>query len=101
MATGKGKGPHPVNPKVVKRLLDGLTTDDAFREKFSKDPKSALESIGYEAPTDDTAHLASCLTMKAGSTLASPEQITAARPKLEATLNSIVNFDCPAALYAE
>jgi len=101
MANSKGKGPHPMDPKVMKRLLDGLTTDDAFREKFAKDAKSALESIGYVAPTDDTAHLASCIQLKAGTSLASADSISAARPKLESTLNSIVNFDCPAALYTE
>lgn len=99
MANSKGKGPHPMNPQVMKRLLDGLTTDEAFRAQFSRDPKAALESIGYEAPTDDSAHLASCLTLREGTTLASAESIAADRTKLEATLNSIVNFDCPAALY--
>ena len=88
-----------MDPQVMKRLLDGLTTDEAFRAQFARDPKTALESIGYEAPTDDSAHLASCLTLREGTTLASADSIAAARPKLESTLNSIVNFDCPAALY--
>ena len=101
MANSKGKGPHPVDPKIVKRLLDGLTTDQGFRERFATDAKSALESIGYVAPADDTAHLGSCLQLQAGATLASPEAIGTARPKLESSLNTIINFDCPAALYTE
>ena len=94
MPNNKGKGPHPMDRKVVKRLLDALTTDDAFREKFSTDATSALESIGYVAPAD-SLHSGGCLQLKAGATLASPEEITAARGSLEESLSAIQDFVCP------
>jgi putative modified peptide len=98
MANSKGKGPHPLNPAMTKKLLDHLTSDDAFRQHFQTDAKAALESIGYQAPTDDTAHLGECLQLKAGATLASPESITADRAKLQQSLGMIQGFLCPTEL---
>jgi putative modified peptide len=98
MANSKGKGPHPLDPRVVKRLLDGLTNDPAFRARFETDAKAALESIGYVAPTDDSLHAGSCMQLQSGATLASPERIASARTKLETSLSAIQDFACPAYL---
>jgi putative modified peptide len=97
MANSKGKGPRAMDPKVVKRLLDKLTTDDAFRAHFQRDAQSALESIGYVAPAEDAeeASAGTCLQLQAGSTLASPEDIASARPKLESSLAAIHGFMAP------
>jgi putative modified peptide len=38
-------------PEIADRLLDLLSTDDLFREKFQRDHLAALRSIGYESPT--------------------------------------------------
>ena len=35
-----------LQPELVDRLLDKLGSDDQFRSAFSRDPKSALQSIG-------------------------------------------------------
>ncbi|MCM2336128.1 MAG: NHLP-related RiPP peptide [Pseudomonas sp.] len=37
-------------PAIADRLLDLLSTDDLFRERFQRDPLAALQSIGHEAP---------------------------------------------------
>lgn len=97
---GKGKG-HEIDPKVVKQLLDKLTTDDDFRAHFESDAQSALESIGYKAPTEaGVASAGSCLQLKSGASLASPDQINAARPKLERALSGIQGFLAPSDLIA-
>ena len=92
MAQGKGKGPHPLDPKVTKKLLDGLTSDDDFRQRFAADAMGTLESIGYVAPTDDSMHAGSCLQLKGGASLASADQIANDRKKLETSLAAIQDF---------
>lgn len=37
-------------PAIADRLLDLLSTDDLFRERFQHDPLAALHAIGHEAP---------------------------------------------------
>ena len=96
MANSKGKGPKAMDPQVRKRLLEGLINDNAFREHFQRDAKSALESIGYVAPEgEEELHSGSCLQMAAGTTLASPEELEAARTSLDDSLNAIHGFDAP------
>lgn len=80
--------PAGLHPRLVKRLLDKLETDNNFRAQFQASPEQALSSLGY---TDS----ASCLTLKSGATLASPEQIKAQREKLEESLYGIQKADCP------
>ena len=100
MANSKGKG-HQLEPHVVKRLLDGLTSDDDFRSRFETDAQAALESIGYVPPTEvGVASAGSCLQMKSGASLASADQIAGARDSLESSLNAIQNFTAPSALMA-
>lgn len=100
MAKKEGKG-HEIDPKVVKRLLDGLTTDDDFRARFEADAQSTLESIGYVPPTEAGVMSAgSCLQMQSGSSLASADQIASARESLETSLRGIQNFTAPADMIA-
>ena len=80
-------GPPGLPPRIAKLLLDKLETDDAFREAFSKAPAQALRSIGH-------ADAAPCLALKAGQTLASPEQIRAQRSKLEEVMSGIQGMEC-------
>ncbi len=101
MAT-KGNGPAPRDPKVIKTLLDRLTTDDDFRELFQKDASAALAEAGHRAPSDTlrtglsaAPSAGTCLQMQAGASLASKEDIAAQRAKLESTLAMIQGFMCP------
>ena len=80
-------GPPGLPPRIAKLLLDKLETDDAFREAFAKSPGQALRSIGH-------ADAAPCMALKAGQTLASPEQIKAQRSKLEEVMTGIQGMDC-------
>ena len=48
MATKKtGTRSAPLDPKVADRLLDLLSTDNAFRRLFKKDPQAALAQAGH------------------------------------------------------
>lgn len=60
---------------LVDKLLDKLGTDDQFRSDFSKDPKSALHSLG--APPD-CAEVGGCMYPK---NLASKDQFQKSRQK--------------------
>jgi putative modified peptide len=40
----------PLDAELADRLLDLLSTDDLFRERFQRDHLAALQSIGYESP---------------------------------------------------
>lgn len=114
MATKQGQGPEePLDPKVVKKLLDMLSTDDEFRELFRKDAHAALVQAGYTPPARttlkttaapiDAAALSggACLQLAPGVALASKEQIVAERTKLEQSLNAVVNYACPKELQAD
>ena len=63
-----------LQPALVDRLLDKLGSDDQFRSAFSKDPKSALQSIG--APAD--VECGGCMSPKQ---LASKDQFKQSRGK--------------------
>ena len=41
----------PLDAAIADRLLDLLSTDDLFRERFQRDHLAALRSIGYDSPT--------------------------------------------------
>ena len=78
--------PAGLHPRLVKKLLDNLESNDDFRKQFQESPEQALRSLGYTDPWD-------CMTLKSG-TLASPKQINAARAKLEDSLLSIHGQAC-------
>jgi putative modified peptide len=48
----------PLDAAVADRLLDLLSTDDLFRERFQRDHLAALRSIGHESP--DPAAMTAC-----------------------------------------
>ena len=79
----KQVGPAPLHPNVAKRLLDLLSTDDAFRALFVADVNAALAQAGYVVPegADETfAGPGNCLNV---AKLASKESIANARAELE------------------
>lgn len=91
MANGK-KGPK-MDKKVVKRLLDGLTTDENFRKRFQEDAAGTLASIGHEDPADgDSVAAGQCMQLQAGQELATAEEITADREKLERAMGGVFGF---------
>jgi len=92
----------PLDPKVAKRLLDLLSTDDEFRTLFKRDAQAALEQVGFVAPAvkagvAPTALPGVCMQLKPGEELASKEQIIRDRAKLESLTTQIMHFiDAPA-----
>ncbi|WP_256645813.1 NHLP-related RiPP peptide [Thermomonas paludicola] len=80
--------PAGLHPQLVKKLLDNLEGNDAFRTLFQHSPEQALRSIGYSDPWD-------CMEMKAGAQLASGAQIRMQRAKLEASLVNVQGQTCP------
>lgn len=80
--------PAGLHPSLVTKLLDHLESNDTFRAQFQQSPEQALRSLGY------TGSL-SCLQLKQGVALASPEQIKAQRSKLQDTLVSVQSQLCP------
>jgi len=80
--------PAGLHPRLVKKLLDQLESNEAFRVTFQASPEKALRSLGYSDPWD-------CLQLKEGATLASPDQIKAQRNKLEDTMMGVQQMTCP------
>lgn len=78
--------PAGLHPRLVRKLLDNLESNTAFRTMFQESPEKALRSIGYTDPWD-------CMQLKGGK-LASPEQIKAQRNKLEDIMVGIQGHDC-------
>jgi len=109
-SNGKGNPPAPLQPQVVSKLLDLLSTDDDFRELFQTDARAALAQAGYMEPAGSglasalaggsLTSAASCLQLQGGASLASKESIMQERSKLEQSLNAVQHFDCPAELQA-
>jgi putative modified peptide len=97
-AKGKGPAPAPIDPKVARKLLDLLSTDNDFRRLFKKDAHAALLKAGYRSPagTDPVQAAAvsggNCMQLKAGDRIASKAQIIRDRAKLEACLAFPVSF---------
>ena len=64
MTDGNHIPPAGLHPRLVKKLLDNLESNNAFRTAFAESPEKALRSIGYTDPW-------TCMTLKAGAKLAS------------------------------
>ena len=77
------KSPLPV--EITRRLLELLSTDDAFRERFSANPTEALSSLGA-TPSEAAA---GC---DAVPTLASKADFAAAHEALLAHLTKVAAF---------
>jgi len=100
----KGKGPAPLEPKVVKKLLDLLSTDNEFRRLFKKDAAEALRRAGHKSPVAVGAKTGlaaaptagACLQMQAGDRIATKASIVRDRAKLEQSLMGVpFGFICP------
>lgn len=91
MANSTGGSQGPLDPKVADALLERLSTDDGFRERFSRDPRSALAEVGgattvtTSSDTEEHAPAMGCLSV---SQLASKEEIAKARDELRSHLTS-------------
>jgi putative modified peptide len=98
MAAKKGPAPAALEPKVAKKLLDLLSTDNDFRRLFKADAHAALVKAGYRAPQGtDPAKAASlsggaCMQLKPGERIAPKAKIVRDRAKLEAATTTIMRF---------
>ena len=93
MAMKKGAKPAPLDPKVAKKLLDKLSTDNDFRRLFKKDAGAALAQVGYKVEAGATS-AAGCMQLASTDSIAPKTKIVRDRAKLETALNGIVNFGC-------
>lgn len=100
MATRKGPKPAPLDPKIIKKLLDKLATDNEFRRLFKKDAGAALAKVGYKLEAGATS-AQGCMQLTATDRIAPKDKIVRDRAKLEQALNSVVNFDCAKAFSAD
>jgi putative modified peptide len=77
--------------EVADKLLDKLSSDDAFRTLFQSDPRAALAKLGHVTPEADVGKEGVdpviCLN---GARLASKEAIRKARTELMQRLTSSV-----------
>lgn len=86
----------PMEASIADRLLDLLSSDDAFRARFQQSPRDALEAIGYQSPAP--AKMTACgavplplpeaLVDCRVNELATKEAISAARSEILAMLTS-------------
>ena len=89
-ATGKTK----LDPMVARRLLDLLSSDDAFRDLFKSDPMGALIEAGHVFPANQKAgglgevHFFPGLFCYLVGELASKEEIAATRELIYSHLMS-------------
>jgi putative modified peptide len=88
MASKKPGGKPPLDAKTADRLLDKLTTDNAFRRLFKRDPSGALASLGFRSG----ARPAACASVQA---IAPKGEIEAARAALKNHLMAKGMFDDP------
>lgn len=89
MSTGaRDATPHPpFPPQAADRLLDLLSTDDAFRGLFTDNPTAALLQIGLSQPAVEAAlRESSCIKVQV---LASKQEIAAARAEIKEQLIGI------------
>lgn len=95
--TNDGDKTAPLDPQIADKLLDLLSTDDAFRELFSSDPQAALAQAGYRPVQGGSAARSASDTSIAGMAfggcctvkeLASKEAIAGARDAIRTMLTS-------------
>ena len=93
MAIKKGPKPAPLDPRVTRKLLDKLSTDNEFRRLFKKDAHAALAKVGYKVEAGATS-AGSCMQLQSTDRIAPKEKIIRDRAKLEKTMSSVVSFMC-------
>lgn len=69
---------------IAMNLLDKLSSDDDYRDRFTKNPYGALQEIGYAEP----ANAATCLSKMSELPLASKEVLAASKAELMSTLTA-------------
>lgn len=89
----------PLDSALADRLLDLLSTDDVFRKRFAQDPRSALDSLGFNqdhttmpsATERLPAPFSTCRVVQ----LASKKDIAAARAELRLALTQGLAYISP------
>lgn len=90
MVDNTGGSDHPpLDPGTAEKLLERLSTDDAFRERFSADPIAALAEVGYQVPE---GLVPSCMST---AQMASKEEIAEAQRQIKAFLTSAAVYSNP------
>jgi len=84
-----GNKPAPLTPKIANKLLDLLSTDDGFRDRFAADPGSALAEVGHELPEGITPI---CMST---DQLATKDEIATVREQLKSHLMSASAYFVP------
>ncbi len=94
--------PHSaqLSAELADRLLDLLSTDDAFRERFRKNPTAQLVAIGYESSLATVATASAAIPPAPFEfceigVLASKEAITRARNELKTALMNGLAYTTP------
>jgi putative modified peptide len=85
--------------EVADQLLEKLSGDDDFRALFEKNPRAALRKLGHDTPEAerDSKGVDPVMCVSCVKTLASKEQIQAARKELQTQLTSqVFSFDMAA-----
>ena len=93
MASKKGAKPAPLDPKVTRKLLDKLATDNDFRRLFKKDAHAALQQVGYKVEAGANS-AGACMQLAPTDRIAPKAKIARDRAKLESALNVPVSFLC-------
>ncbi len=93
MAMKKGAKPAPLDPKVTKKLLDKLSTDNDFRRLFKKDANAALAQVGYKAEAGASS-AGDCMQLQATDSIAPKAKMARDRTKLENALKVPLSFLC-------
>jgi putative modified peptide len=93
----------PLSPEIADRLLDLLSTDDAFRARFQRDPRAALHEVGYVSP--EPAKMTACGAVAEAipeslidckvDTLAPKQVISEARAEIRAMLTAGLSQTTP------
>ena len=80
------------SPEVVDKLLGNLSSDQAFRDLFEKNPRAALRQVGHETPEADRDIKGQdpvlCCYNLSPKGLASNEAIRVGRERMKAALTS-------------
>lgn len=101
MATqNQGKRPlPPLDPKVVKKFLDLISSDNEFRRLFKKDAQAALVKAGWKPPKGPPDEIppayGACMQMQPGQSIASKEQIARDRANYERLMLREIEFVIP------
>lgn len=89
----KGTKPAPLDPKIARKLLDKLATDNGFRRLFKKDAQAALAQVGYKVEAGAPS-AGSCIQLKPTDRIAPKAKIARDRARLEHSLNIPISFLC-------